>query len=136
MTDRINKAFLRNLAELHATSVKYLEYLKWSEKKKDEITSHLSRTAFPKIKDDEVCLFEGWFNGESLVKIDSKLYGQLNELQKKVVINTLCDGKIHEITVETVPRSLFGMPTDEVRHIYSRIAVYDEEMLNVIYYLR
>ncbi len=136
MRDRANKTFIRNLSELYATAVKYLEYLQWEEEKETYLVIHRSKVTFPKLKDGEVCLFEGWFNGESLVKIDGRLYGQLNELQRKVVINRLCDGKSHEIVVETAPRGLFGKYTGGVHHVYSRVVVHDEEILDAIYYLK
>ena len=134
--DRANKAFIRNLSELYATSVKCLEYILWEEERAADLTVHKSKINLPKISSKEVCLFEGWFNGESLVKVDGKLCGQLNELQRKVIMNEFCDGKAHDIVVETVPRGLSGKFTGEVKHIYSRIIVHDEELLNAIYYLK
>ena len=136
MIDRANRAFTRNLSELYSTTVKYLDYLQWQEEISNILTFHKSDVVLPKIKDGEICLFEGWFNGESLVKIDGTLYGQLNELQRKVVINRVCDGKNHEIIVETVPRGLFGKYTGGVHHVYSRVVVHDEELLDAIYYLK
>lgn len=47
-----------------------------------------------------------WFGGETLVLVDGKPYGEINEYHRILNITPLADGKPHTIEAQVMPRSL------------------------------
>ena len=76
----------------------------------------------------------GWFGGESLVKIDGKSFGEINVFHKEINLSSFADGKEHVIQVFTVPRGLFGTKEEAVFR-YARLVKYDDELKKAVIYV-
>ncbi len=87
--------------------------------------------AFEKLKPNEKLYLRGWFGGESLVLIDEKPYGEINEYHREINLTPFCDEQKHEIEVQTVARGLFGSREESVFK-YAKWIVYDEDMWKVL----
>ena len=85
---------------------------------------------FPKVENDETVFLEVWAGGESLVKVDGKPYGEINEYHRLLRIDDLLDGKKHSITLEVVPKGLFGTSNFNPRFERSNLIIFNRKMLN------
>lgn len=72
-----------------------------------------------------------WFGGESLVLVDGKLYGEINEYHKMLNITSLCDGKAHRVEAQVMPRGLFGKPQEPV-FSEAFLLIIDEEISEIL----
>ncbi|MEA2067234.1 MAG: glycoside hydrolase family 38 C-terminal domain-containing protein [Thermotogota bacterium] len=62
----------------------------------------------PVINSDEIINLKAWFGGESLVKVDGKPFGEINEYQKELDLSVFADDNEHLIEVQVVPHGLLG----------------------------
>ncbi|AEH51527.1 alpha-mannosidase [Pseudothermotoga thermarum] len=76
-----------------------------------------------------------WFGGETLVKIDGKSYGEVNEFHKEIDLTSFCDGKKHRIEAVVVPRGLFGTKEEPIFK-YSYVVVYDKKMREIFFFTK
>lgn len=72
-----------------------------------------------------------WFGGESLVLVDGKLYGEINEHHKLINITNLCDGRTHRVEAQVMPRGLFGKPQEPL-FAEAFLLVVDEEISEIL----
>lgn len=130
----------RALGELIPYSIKNkIPILKWKYFDKEiKIPFNWDETNVPAVFESKILLnqknptyLSGWFGGESLVKIDEKPYGEINIYHNMIDLTPFCDGKIHKIKVETMPRGLFGKKEDATFKESSLIE-FDIEIKNVI----
>ncbi|QTA37883.1 alpha-mannosidase [Thermosipho ferrireducens] len=82
----------------------------------------------PEIRLNERIYLNLWFGGESLVFIDNVAFGEINEYHKELDISPFADGKWHTISVQVVPRGLFGKFSEKTTVEISEIKVIDEEI--------
>ncbi|MBO8161493.1 MAG: alpha-mannosidase [Thermosipho sp. (in: Bacteria)] len=86
-----------------------------------------------KLPNSKTLYLLAWFGGESLVKVDDKPYGEINIYHKTVNLKPFCDGKVHKLTIETVPRSLFGRKAEPIfKEAY--LIEFDKEIKEFIIY--
>ncbi len=87
----------------------------------------------PEVGSGQRLLLRGDFGGETLVTVDRESFGELNEKHGDIDLTPFCDGDEHRITMEVVPRSLFGKPvfTPELRE--STLFLLDKEVYDVFY---
>jgi alpha-mannosidase len=88
-----------------------------------------TETVFNTAGKNQIVSLEAWTGGESLVKIDSVPYGEINEYHKFLDITKFCNGKSHFIEIESVPKGLLG--TTNYTPIFKKafITIFDEEIL-------
>lgn len=72
-----------------------------------------------------------WFGGESLMLVDGKPYGEINEYHRLLNITPLCDGKTHRVEAQVMPRGLFGKPQEPV-FSEAFLLVIDEEISEIL----
>jgi len=72
-----------------------------------------------------------WFGGETLVFVDGKPYGEINEYHRMLNITPLADGKPHTIEAQVMPRGLFGRPEKPV-FTEAFFIVVDEALMKVV----
>ncbi|OAA29134.1 hypothetical protein AT15_03860 [Kosmotoga arenicorallina S304] len=82
----------------------------------------------PAIEKGEMLLFKTWAGGESLVLVDGKASGEINEYHKDVDLSEFADGKKHRISIQTVPKGLFGTSVFEPMFESSFLLVIDREI--------
>lgn len=72
-----------------------------------------------------------WFGGESLVLVDGKPCGEINEYHKLFNVTLFCDGKAHRVETQVMPRGLFGKPQEP---IFSEafLLIVDEEITKIL----
>jgi len=88
-----------------------------------------------RLRPNESCYLRAWFGGESLVLVDGKAYGEVNQYHKEVNLTPFCDGKEHKIEIETVARGLFGSREESVFK-YSQFVVYDTDMMRTLHFVK
>lgn len=76
-------------------------------------TSHKSvvfkrRVKIPVIDSNEIISLKAWFGGESLVNVDGKPFGELNEYHKELDLSVFADDSEHLVEVHVVPHGLLG----------------------------
>jgi len=76
-----------------------------------------------------------WFGGESLLKVDEKPYGEINEYHREISLTELCDGKLHKLIAETMPRGLFGTKSEPV-FSESILIWYDTDMRSALNFFK
>jgi alpha-mannosidase len=81
-----------------------------------EIGYEWNYTTFPVIFRNEIKIpkdyyGEFWFGGETLIKIDGKPYGEINEYHKEIDFSFISNNINHIIEAEVVPYNLFGTPS-------------------------
>jgi len=81
---------------------------------------------------NQIVSLEVWTGGESLVKIDSVPFGEINEHHKFLDITKLCDGKSHLLEIESVPKGLFGTTNYTPSLEKAFITIFDEEILKSV----
>jgi alpha-mannosidase len=85
--------------------------------------------------DSKNTYLRAWFGGETLIFIDEQPVGEINPFHKEFDLSPYCDGNVHSIKVETVPRGLFGTKENPVFN-ESFLIYYDIELkkaLNFVY---
>ncbi|PLV60513.1 alpha-mannosidase [Thermotoga sp. KOL6] len=83
------------------------------------------------IEDDQKVYLKLWFGGETLIFVDGKPYGEINEHHRMLNITPLADGKTHLIEAQTVPRGLFGKPEHPI-FSEAYLLVIDEKIKEVL----
>ncbi len=83
--------------------------------------------------DEEELYLKAWFGGESLVKIDGKSYGEVNQFHREIDLTPFCDGNEHVISVTTVPRGLFGSKEEPVFK-YAFLVKYNKQFRDILIY--
>ena len=76
-----------------------------------------------------------WFGGESLVKIDGRTYGELNEHHIELDVTEFA-GKRILVEVETVPKGLFGSSVESPVFSEAFLIIYDTQTKGFITKLR
>ncbi len=100
----------------------------WSEK---ELTVFECDICLCPNRTDQEAYLDVWFGGETLLKVDGKSYGEVNEYHRQIDLTPFCDGKIHRLTAITVPRGLFGTREDAVfRHSY--LVIYNKKIRQIL----
>ncbi|MGC9384913.1 MAG: alpha-mannosidase [Kosmotogaceae bacterium] len=66
------------------------------------------RVKIPVIDSDEIINLKAWFGGESLVCVDGKPFGEINEYHKVLDLSVFTDDSEHLIEVQVVPHGLLG----------------------------
>lgn len=89
-----------------------------------------SNFVFDKANSSQIISLEVWTGGESLVKIDSKSFGEINEHHRFLDITKFCDGKSHSVEIESVPKGLFGTTNYTPSLERAFVTTFDEEILN------
>lgn len=89
-----------------------------------------SNVVFDKTNSSQIISLEVWTGGESLVKIDSKSFGEINEHHRFLDITKFCDGKSHLVEIESVPKGLFGTTNYTPSLEKAFITTFDEKVLN------
>ena len=84
---------------------------------------------FPSVGDDETLLLDVWAGGETLVKVDGKPYGEINEYHRLLKMDRFLDGEKHSITLEVVPKNLFGISNFDPRFERSNLLVFNKKIL-------
>jgi len=72
-----------------------------------------------------------WFGGESLVLVDGKPYGEINEYHRTLDVTPFCDGKNHCVEIQVVPRGLFGKPQEPI-FSEAYLIIVDEEIAEIV----
>ncbi|MGC9771601.1 alpha-mannosidase [Fervidobacterium islandicum] len=138
--------FYKLLDELMPYCVVKVEELSWKHNTKSiNLPYEWNDMSYPAVfstefqikpsENSHVCYLRGWFGGESLVRIDGKPFGEINEYHREVNLTQFCDGEKHEIIVETMPRGLFGTKSEPV---FSEgfLIFYDADMLGAVRFFR
>jgi alpha-mannosidase len=83
------------------------------------------------ITEGQRAYLELWFGGETLVLVDGKPYGEINEYHRTLNITLLADGKPHTVEAQVMPRGLFGKPE---KPVFSKafFTIIDEELMKVV----
>jgi len=130
----------RALGEIIPYSIKNkTPILKWEYfDKKIEIPFRWNETKVPAVFESKILLnqknptyLSGWFGGESLIKIDEKPYGEINVYHTMIDLTPFCDGKFHNLKIETMPRGLFGKKEEPIFKEAYLIEI-DKEIKSVI----
>ena len=90
------------------------------------------RFRFDHLEKHQRLFFRGDFGGESLVIVDGRSFGELNEEHHYIDVSCLCDSQEHELIVEVVPRSLFGKPVEYPVFRESRLFLIDKDIYDVL----
>ena len=91
------------------------------------------RFRFDHLEKHQRLFFRGDFGGESLVIVDGRSFGELNEEHHDIDVSCLCDSQEHELIVEVVPRSLFGRPVEYPVFRESRLSLIDKDIYDVLF---
>jgi alpha-mannosidase len=81
------------------------------------------------------CYLRAWFGGESLIKVDGLTLGEINEYHREINLTQFCDGKEHKLTVETMPRGLFGTKSEPL-FTEGYLICYDADMLRAVRFFK
>ena len=86
----------------------------------------VNRLELPKPGSEEGLFFEVWTGGESLVLVDGKAFGEINEYHKDIDLSEVADGKEHQLAIQTVPKGLFGSSVFEPAFESSSLLLVDK----------
>ncbi|RKX49611.1 MAG: alpha-mannosidase, partial [Thermotogae bacterium] len=86
----------------------------------------VNRLELPKPGSEEGLFFEVWTGGESLVLVDGKAFGEINEYHKDIDLSEVADGKEHQLAIQTVPKGLFGSSVFEPAFESSSLLLLDK----------
>ncbi|HQN29285.1 MAG TPA: hypothetical protein PLT43_12000, partial [Mesotoga sp.] len=89
----------------------------------------------PYLHESEELSLKLWFGGESLVKIDGRTYGELNEHHRELDVTEFA-GKRILVEVETVPKGLFGSSVESPVFSEAFLIIYDTQTKGFITKLR
>lgn len=89
----------------------------------------------PYLHEDQELSLRLWFGGESLVKVDGKAYGELNEYHREIDVTEFA-GKRILVEVETVPKGLFGSSVESPTFSEAFLIIYDTQIKGFITKLR
>jgi len=137
---------MRMLSEFIPFCLVRLESLEWNQNgEKVDLPFRWMPMNIPTVFETEVCLsttnpieapyLRAWFGGESLIKVDDRDFGEINEYHREISLAEISDGKVHKITVETMPRGLFGTKSEPIFSEGS-IVWYDVDMRRAINFFR
>ncbi|MGC8545995.1 MAG: hypothetical protein ACP5NR_08665, partial [Athalassotoga sp.] len=89
-----------------------------------------SSVVLEKVGSSQIASLEIWTGGESLVRIDSVSYGEINEHHRFLDVTKFCDGKSHSIEIESVPKGLFGTTNYAPSLDKAFVTTFDKEVLD------
>jgi alpha-mannosidase len=91
-----------------------------------------TKVEFEKHTSQSIISLEIWTGGESLVRIDSIPFGEINEHHKFLDVTEFCDGQFHALEIESVPKGLFGTTNYTPSLERAFITAFDEEVLKSV----
>ncbi len=97
-----------------------------------EYVTFRKNVRLPVIKSNEIIGLRAWFGGESLICVDGKPFGEINEYHRGLDLSTFGDGKEHTIEVRTVPHGLLGQRVKEPIFEEAELIIENKSIKNVI----
>ncbi len=88
------------------------------------------------ISQNQRLLLRASFGGETLVSVDCQSFAELNEEHHEIDLTPYCDEEEHQLTMEVVPRSLFGRPVHEPALSDCTLLLADKEVFDVFFDLQ